>query len=86
MNNYFTTIVSLLNLLAEGGFPATLHACCDGWQLRFPWYEDGDIACHSGTFGQLESYGFPWDDGDVTRDTAESFRHRLASLWGEVTY
>ena len=86
MTTYFTSIVDLLNLLAECGFTAQLFPIHDGWQLRFPWYEEGDIACHSGTGGRLESYGFPWDEGDVTRDSADGFRWRLASLWNEVTY
>ena len=86
MNAYFTTIINLLNVLADHGFPAQLTECRDGWQLRFPWYEEGDIACHSETRGRLESYGFPWDDGGVTIDTAEGFVHRLAKVWKEVTY
>lgn len=85
-NTYFTTITALLNELADRGFPAQLFPIHDGFQLRFPWYEDGDIACHSGTFGVLESYGFPWDDGDVTRDTMDGFVQRLIPLWAEVTY
>ena len=86
MSTYFTTIQTLLNTLADRGYPAQLVACHDGWQLLFPWYEGADIACHRGTYGWLESYGFPWDDGDVTRDTVEGFCHRLALLWAEVTY
>ena len=86
MNNYFITTVSLLNSLADAGFPAQLESCLDGWRLVFPWFEGGDIACNSGTGGRLESYGFPWDEGDVTRDTAEGFRHRLAEVWALVTY
>ena len=86
MNSHFTTIVALLNLLAECGFPAQLAPCGDGWKLLFPWYEDGDIACNSMTCGRLESYGFPWDDGDVTADTADNFRWKLAELWEKVTY
>ncbi len=85
-NTYFTTITALLNELADRGFPAQLFPIHDGFQLRFPWYEGGDIACHSGTFGVLESYGFPWDDGDVTRDTMDGFVQRLIPLWAEVTY
>ena len=86
MNNYFTTTVQLLNHLADNGFPAQLQACRDGWQLLFPWFEGGDIACNSATGGRLESYGFPWDGDDVTHDTMNGFRHRLAVLWEQVTY
>ena len=86
MNTYFTTITTLLNHLADHGYPAQLHACGDGWKLCFPWFEGADIACNTATGGRLESYGFPWDEGDITRDTVEGFRHRLAKLWVAVTY
>lgn len=86
INTYFTTITALLNVLAEHGFPAQLFPCHDGFQLHFPWYEEGDIACHSGTNGRLESYGFAWDGGDVTHDTAEGFAHRLHKVWVDATY
>lgn len=49
--------------------PYEIVDCYDGKQLIFPW-SSGDIACHSGTFGaklnMVESYQFPWDNGDVT--------------------
>jgi hypothetical protein len=86
MTNYFTTIQALLNHLAECGFPAQLHISGDGFKLCFPWYEGGDIACNTMTGGRLESYGFPWDRGDITHDTLDGFRWRLAALWDEVTY
>ena len=41
-----------------------------GYQWTFPNYPHGDIAIHSGTYysdeGFLESYGMPWDNGDVS--------------------
>ena len=85
MTNYFTTILQMLNHLADHGLPVQLRSCRDGWQLVFPWFEDGDITCNSATGGQLESYGFPWDDGDVTRDTMDGFRRRLVVLREQVT-
>lgn len=86
MTNYFTTIQALLNNIAERGLPAQLHACGDGFKLCFPWYEGGDIACNTMTGGRLESYGFPWDYGDTTRDTLDGLRRRLVALWEEATY
>jgi hypothetical protein len=86
MNNYFTAIVNLLNTLAEHGFTAQLKACHDGWQLLFPWYEEGDISCNFLTGGKLESFGFPWDNGETTVDTAEGFCYRLAPVWDKATY
>lgn len=81
MNTYFTTIVALLNRLAAEGIPAQLFECYEGAQLRFPWYPCGDVACHRGTWGQLESYRFPWDCGDVTRDSVEGMTQRLGDLY-----
>lgn len=41
----------------------------DGFVVRFPWC-NGDIACHSGTYGGcnglMESYQFSMDNNDVT--------------------
>lgn len=86
MNNHFETALTLLNTLAEHGYPAQLVPSLDGWKILFPWYTDGDIACNSATGGYLESYGFPWDNGDVTVDTAEGFCHRLLPVWNKATY
>ena len=86
MNAYLASIIALLNTLAEHGFTAQMVACVDGWKLVFPWYEEGDIACNTLTGGRLESYGFPWDRGDVTTDTAEGFAHRLLPVWNAATY
>lgn len=85
-NTYFTTITTLLNALANHGISAQLFSIYDGFQLRFPWYKNGDIVCHCGTRGVLESYRFPWDDGDVTHDTINGFVKRLINLYHEVTY
>ena len=81
MNNYFANITALLNILAANGVPAQLFECYEGFQLRFPWYSRGDVACHRGTFGQLESYRFPWDDGDVTRDTPDGMAQRITEFY-----
>lgn len=81
MNNYFLNIVTLLNLLAADGVPAQLFECYEGFQLRFPWYGRADVACHRGTYGQLESYRFPWDGGDVTRDTPDGMAARIIKLY-----
>ena len=86
MNAYFTAIVSLLNALADQGFPSQLQPCLDGWKLVFPWFEDADIACNSGTGGWLESYGFPWDEGDTTKGSEKFFCHKIPSAWALATY
>ena len=85
-NNYFTTATALLNTLADRGFPAQLFQSHDGFQIRFPWYEGADITVNTLTGGKLESYGFPWDDGDTTTASAEWFASQIFPLWKEVTY
>ena len=79
--NYFERIAALLNALAEHGITATIHSIYEGFQLRVPWYTPGDVACHRGTYGQLESYCFPWDDDDVTRDSVEGMTKRIIGLY-----
>lgn len=87
MNNaYFANITALLNELAANGVPAQLFECCDGYMLRFPWHSRGDVACHRGTYGQLESYRFPWDKGDVTRDSVAGMAERLIRFFRDRTW
>jgi hypothetical protein len=58
------------HLLDEAGIKYTVAPCFDGYQWRFPAFPLGDIICHSGSYhnneGYVESYGFEWDEGDVT--------------------
>ena len=83
MDIYLNTIISLLNALTERGIPAQIESCWDGWKLVFPWANDADIACHSYTNEVLESYGFPWDEDNITRDSANGMFCRLVALWEE---
>jgi len=80
-NSYFANTTALLNVLAANGVPAQLFECYEGYQLRFPWYSCGDVACHCGTYGQLESYRFPWDRGDVTRDSVDKMANRIIEFY-----
>ena len=69
MNNYDDPIDAIASVCEELGIPCDMQKCFDGYILRFPWSE-GDIACHSGTYGSnhgmVESYRFSWDGDDVT--------------------
>ena len=63
---------------------------CERWLDGYKWtfsdsaYEDGDIIIlNFGTFGMFESYCMPWDDDDITRDTAEGMVNRLLGDWGD---
>lgn len=66
---YAKPILELANLCTKKDIPFTLNIIWDGLQIRFPWHS-GDMACHAGTYGHtsgcVESYQFPWDNGDVS--------------------
>ena len=53
----------------------------DGYKWTFPG-TNGDVALHSGTYGAregyVESYCFPWDNGDVTVCPPEEMARRIA--------
>lgn len=86
MTIYETAINTIITALA-GHVPFTVHIVYDGLQLRFPWCE-GDVACHSGTYGSslghVESFQFPWDDGDVTELEPEKMALRIVNYYEEV--
>lgn len=56
--------------LLENNIPFTYEPLFDGGKWTFPKYPHGDVALHSGTYhsaeGYVESYGMPWDNGDVS--------------------
>lgn len=66
---YAKPILELANLCTKKDIPFTLNVLWDGLQIRFPWHS-GDMACHAGTYGHtcgwVESYQFPWDNGDFS--------------------
>ncbi len=72
-DTYMATVSAFLYSLAI--MDAPVHPKCffyqNGFQIRF--VEDfpiGDVIIHDGSYGrysaELESYGFPWDYGDVS--------------------
>lgn len=86
MTTYETAINTIITILA-GHVPFTVHNVYGGLQLRFPWCT-GDVACHPGTYGadlgHVESYQFPWDDGDVTELEPEKMALRIVNYYEEV--
>lgn len=68
--NYQTTMTDIFDTLHTYGIPCFIEKLWDGYAIRFPWC-NGDIAMHSGTYGNsmgyVESYQFSWDEDDVTR-------------------
>lgn len=73
-------ILYIASILLAKSVPFTVNYIFDGMQLRFPWTH-GDIACHSFTFGAdsdaVESYCFPWDEGDVTVLTPDEAAEKI---------
>lgn len=86
MTTYETAINTIIAILA-GHVPFTVHRVYEGLQLRFPWCR-GDVACHAGTYGanlgHVESYEFPWDDGDVTELEPEKMALRIVNYYKEI--
>lgn len=74
MNSIFSdALTEFVTGLIELNIPFKFHPHGNGGQIVFPW-TDGDFIICAGSIGcgrgMLESYGFPWDDGDVTSMTA----------------
>lgn len=87
MTIYETAINTIITTLVDNRVPFTVNILYDGLQLRFPWHE-GDVACHSGTYdsnlGYVESFEFPWDNGDVTELEPEKMALRIVNYYEEV--
>jgi hypothetical protein len=87
MNRYNEIISAISDRLDEYHIPHTVHDCWDGAQIRFPWCE-GDVAIHSYTCacakGYVESYQFPWDDGDTSVLDPEEAVERIVQLYIEM--
>ena len=68
---YFETIADLVLALSDNGVPCHVEDLYDGYKVTFSWC-CGDVIAHSGMLGggeceyTVESFGFPWDEGDVT--------------------
>lgn len=70
-NLYHERILDLVIALSKNKVPCYVMPLYDGYKVTFPWC-DGDVIAHSGMLGygeygySVESFGFPWDEGDVT--------------------
>ena len=84
---YVARINRIAKICAEHEVPYTINKLWEGWQIRFPWCK-GDIACHDGTYGHndgmVESYQFPWDDGDVSVLTPEEAAALIVEYYNET--
>ena len=81
---FIISIAKTASLLQEMDVPFTIKKIWDGYQLRFGWCE-GDVACHSGTYGSLEgfveTYCFPWDEDDVSMLTPEEAAAKISAYY-----
>jgi len=86
MKNYYERISFIKSILDSLHIPCSMNECWEGYQLRFPWCE-GDVAAHDHTYehnsGKVESYCFPWDDGDVSVLTPEEAVIKIIALYNE---
>lgn len=82
--DYTERIEEIAHLFADLNIDYTIQSLYDGAQLRFPWC-DGDVTCHSGTYGanygNVETMGFPWDNGDVTELSPIEFVRKLIEYY-----
>lgn len=78
---------TLVSLLYNANVPYEFRLLYEGWQLRFSW-DEGDVACHNGTYGNaaglVETYQFPWDNGDVSMLTPEECAERIITYYNEI--
>ena len=83
---YYSVIYFIKAILDTLQIPCEMRKIYEGFQLRFPWCP-GDIAMHDGTYGakagDVESYCFPWDSGDVTRLTPEEATRKIIAYYEE---
>ena len=82
MNTKFSPVATYFNmLLAQHGIEYHMSPCRDGFQWTFP-HLNGDVVIHSGSYysdeGYLESFGMPWDGGDVSVCTPFEMTRRVA--------
>ena len=84
--SYLTACTDLANFLTAARVPFKVEQMFDGFKFTFPWYK-GDCIIHRGSyqhrFGMLESYRFPWDNGDVSTHTAAAMAALLAQYFKE---
>ena len=84
MPNYAESIIIIAALLDKNEVPYSINKIWEGWQLRFPWTR-GDVACHAHTYGNttghVETYEFPWDEGDVSMLKPEAAAEKIINYF-----
>lgn len=84
---YFQRITAIEQACMDNNIPYSVNRLLDGWQIQFPWCK-GDVACHGGTYGHdidmVESYEFPWDEGDVSMLTVEEAIEKIITFYKKI--
>lgn len=80
MNKYFNTMFTLISMLCYHNIPFNFKG---SWrnQVTFPWCI-GDVICIDDKF--VESYGFPWDEGDVSNKTPQDMFILIKTYYKQV--
>lgn len=85
--NYKEIINNMKKALDTYKVPCTINQCWEGYQLLFNWTV-GDVAIHDGTYGHehgdVETYEFPWDEGDVTQLTPDEAVTKIRDFYYQV--
>lgn len=88
MRTYKERIDLIATCLSRLNIPFEMRSLYEGWQILCPWADNADVAAHDGTYGtargMVESYGFPWDEGDVSVLTPEEAADRIIVYWYQL--
>ena len=83
-NAYTKTVMELLPILNFFNIKHEVERLYDGYKILFDDFPGGDAIVHMWSSGYVETYGMPWDDGDVTTMTPQELVMRLCNqLEGE---
>ena len=88
MRTYKERIDLIDTCLTRLNIPHEVRPIWEGWQILCPWADDADVAAHDGTYGakrgMVETYEFPWDEGDVSVLTPEEAADRIITYWNQL--
>ena len=90
-NIYGKPMIAIAKTLSDWNVPFKLEsfpAPRSGYSITFPWHK-GDIACNDFTYGhamgKVETYKFPWDNGDISVMYPYEAVCRVIDLYRELT-
>lgn len=87
MRNYKERIDFISICLTKLDIPHEVRPAFEGWQIICLW-ANADVVVHDGTrgakWGKVETLGFPWDEGGVTKLTPEEAVGRIITYWYQL--